>query len=84
MQHCLGRYVKEVMRGDASAYTLRSSDGSERATLMTEPRAFDIEGGEALHITLKGVANGPVHIGAMEAAVALIRVVTPTASRVEV
>ena len=84
MEHCLGRYVKEIGRGEANAYTLRSRNGVDRATLLTRLWPFNDEGDEALHVTLKGVDNGPVHIGAMEAAVALIRIVAPTASRVEI
>ena len=84
MQHCLGRFVKDIMRGDENAYTLRSGDSSERATLVTRLYPIDDEGGEALRITLTGMGNGPVHIGALEATLALIRSVAPSASLVDI
>ena len=84
MRHCLGRFVKEIGRGEANAYTLRSPDGVERATLLTRLWPFNDEGDESLHVTLEGRANGPVHIGALEATVALIRKVAPNASHVEI
>ena len=52
MQHCLGRYVGEVMAGEAKAYTLRSKDGAERATLLNELYA-------ALHRRLSIFTNLP-------------------------
>ena len=84
MRHCLGRYVKEIGRGEANAYTLRSPDGVERATLLTKLWPFNDEGDEVLHVTLTGVDNGPVHVGALEATVALIRMVAPSATHVEI
>ena len=84
MQHCLGRYVGEVMAGEAKAYTLRSKDGAERATLLIEFWTSYDEDNDALSVSLKGRDNGPVHIGAMEAAVALIRMVAPNATHVEI
>lgn len=84
MHHCLGRFVKDVMRGDEKAYTLRSSDHSERATLVTRLWPLNDEGGEALSITLTGMDNGPVHVGALEATLALIRIVAPSVSHVQV
>ena len=84
MQHCLGRYVDAAMAGEAKAYTLRSKDGAERATLLIELWPTDEEVDEALSVTLAGRDNGPLHIGAMEAAVALIRMVAPNATHVEI
>lgn len=85
MQHCLGRcYVEDVIAGDAKAYTLRSKDGVERATLLIELWPSAGEDIEAVSVTLKGPDNGPVHIGAMGAAFALIRMVAPNATHVEI
>lgn len=84
MHHCLGRrYVHDVMAGEAKAYTLRSIGGLERATLLIEHWPCHCEDDETLRVTLKGRDNGPVHIGAMEAAAVLLRMVAPSATYVE-
>jgi hypothetical protein len=83
MEHCLGRYVKEIGRGEANAYTLRSQAGAERATLLTRRWPLNYEGDEALHVTLKGIDNDPVQIGALEATLALIRMVAPNVTHVD-
>jgi len=56
----------------------------ERATLLIEFWTSYDEDSDALSASLKGRDNGPVHIGVIEAAVALIRIVALTPSRVEI
>ena len=84
MRHCLRRYLNEVMQGEAQAYSLRSGDGSDRATLVARTRAADDDEGDEVHLTLAGVGNEAVAIGALEAVLALLRIVSPTAARISI
>ena len=78
MQHCLARYVKTVMRGESCAYALRSSDGSQRATLLLEPWMEDDE----ICATLAGPENQAVSLNAIDAMGALLRIVSPMTTKV--
>ena len=77
MQHCLARYVKAVMRGESHAYALRSSDGSQRATLLLEPVDDD-----ELCATLAGPENQAVSIHALDAMGTLLRIVSPMTTKI--
>ena len=81
MQHCLRRYTNDVMGGDARAYSLRSGDGTERATLVTRQPLFSDERNE-LDITLAGVGNRSMSIDVLSATLDLLRIVSPTLTRV--
>lgn len=81
MHHCLRRYTNDVMWGDARAYSLRSGDGAERATLVTRQTLFSDEGNE-LDITLAGPGNSSMSIDVLSATLDLVRIVSPTVTRV--
>ena len=81
MHHCLRRYTNDVMWGDARAYSLRSEDGAERATLVTRQPLFSDEGNE-LDITIAGEGNRSMSIDVLTATLDLLRIVSPTVTRV--
>lgn len=81
MHHCLRRYTNDVMWGDARAYSLRSGDGAERATLVTRQPLFSDEQNE-LDITLAGPGNSSMSIDVLSAMLDLVRIVSPTVTRV--
>lgn len=80
MHHCLGRSARDIMRGEIQAYSLRSLDGSERATLVIR-KWYSIEEADRW-ITLAGRENGVVSIEAITAMVALLGFICPDTYRV--
>lgn len=81
MGHCIRRYTNEVEQGEAQAYSLRSGEGRERATLVTRP-FIGFDDVEELHLTMAGPGNESMSLDALEVMVALLRIVSPKAARI--
>ena len=83
MRHCIRRYTNEVEQGDAQAYSLRSGEGYERATLVTRP-CIGLEYNDEVDVTVAGKGNDSMPLDALEAMVALLRIVSPKGARIRI
>ena len=83
MRHCIRRYTNEVEQGEAQAYSLRSKEGHERATLVTRP-CIGMEYNDEVDVTVAGKENDSMSLDALEAMVALLRIVSPKGARMRI
>ena len=81
MRHCIRRYTNEVIKGEAQAYSLRSGEGHERATLVTR-RSIGFDENDEVDLTMAGMGNDSMSLDALEAMVGLLRIVSPKGTRV--
>ena len=81
MRHCVRRYTNEVVQGEAQAYSLRSGEGHERATLVTR-RSIGFDENDEVDLTMAGMGNDSMSLDALEAMVSLLRIVSLKGTRV--
>ena len=83
MRHCIQKYTNELAQGQIQAYSLRSREGRERVTLMVRP-FIGLDDCEEIHLTISGPGNESISLDALEAVLAMMRIVSPKGARMRV